>query len=42
MFIHGKTNKIYYSVREKIKYYNDIISGKKVLHPKLNEKQNSV
>ena len=28
MFIHGKTNKIYYSVREKIKYYNDCLKGK--------------
>jgi len=28
MFIHSKTNKKYYSVREKIKYYKSIIEGK--------------
>lgn len=28
MFKHGKTNKIYYSIREKINYYKDVISGK--------------
>lgn len=28
MFIHDKTNKTHYSVREKIKYYNGILSGK--------------
>ena len=38
MFIHGKTNKIYYSVREKIKYYNDIISGKKSASPETKRK----
>lgn len=28
MFIHGKTGKKYYSVREKINYYNNVIAGK--------------
>ena len=28
MFIHGKTGKKYYSVREKINYYNKVIAGK--------------
>ena len=27
MFIHGKTNKKYYSVREKINYYKKVIAG---------------
>lgn len=27
MFIHGKTNQKYYSVREKINYYNKVIKG---------------
>ena len=27
MFIHGRTGKVYYSVREKINYYNKIVKG---------------
>ena len=28
MFIHGRTNKVYYSVREKINYYKNVINKK--------------
>ena len=27
MFVHGKTKKTYYSIKEKIKYYKRVING---------------
>lgn len=38
MFKHGKTNYVYYSVREKITYYTDIINGKRAADDKLKAK----
>lgn len=38
MFKHGKTNKIYYSVREKIRYYTGILDGKIAATDQLKKK----
>lgn len=38
MFIHGKTGRIYYSVRDKIDYYNGVLSGKIKASNELKEK----
>lgn len=38
MFKHGKTNYVYYSVREKINYYTDIVQGKIAADDKLKAK----
>ena len=38
MFVHGKTNKKYYSVREKINYYNKVLKGQIVAPLKTRRK----
>lgn len=38
MFKHGKTGKIYYSVREKINYYSKIVNGNVSSTPELKAK----
>ena len=38
MFVHGKTGKTYYSVREKINYYNKVINGKIEVSPAVKRK----
>lgn len=38
MFKHGKTGQTYYSVREKINYYTDIVKGKRAADDKLKAK----
>ncbi|MBO5027150.1 MAG: hypothetical protein J6C23_02665 [Clostridia bacterium] len=38
MFIHGKTKKKYYSVREKINYYKKVIAGKQQAPPTTKRK----
>lgn len=35
MFKHGKTGKVYYSIREKINYYSKIANGKILATPEL-------
>lgn len=38
MFTHGKTGKVYYSVREKINYYSEVLKGKKPATKELRAK----
>ena len=38
MFKHGKTGQTYYSVREKINYYTDIVKGKRAADDRLMAK----